>query len=86
MLDGFDCEQTADPVNLLFIEENNQKMNNPEGIFTIVNQPSIDGSQGRSARVRAWGPNFVSTNKGVKAPPTGTITGMNTDQDQYRNR
>lgn len=80
-LDGFDCEQTADPVNLLFSEENDQKMKNPEGIFTIVNTPFVDGSQGRTARVRAWGPNFISTNKGVKAPPKGTITGMNTDQD-----
>ena len=80
-LDGFDCEQTADPLNLLFSEENDQKMKNPEGIFTIVNTPFVDGSQGRTARVRAWGPNFVSTNKGVKAPPKGTITGMNTDQN-----
>ena len=82
MIDGFDCEQTADPLNLLFSEEKDQKMTNPEGIFTIVNTPFIDGNQGRTARVRAWGPNFVSTNKGVKAPPRGTITGMNTDQDQ----
>lgn len=81
LLDGFDCEQTADPVNLLFDEENNQKMSNPEGIFTIVNTPFIEGSQDRTSRIRAWGPNFVSTNRGVKAPPKGTITGMNTDQN-----
>ncbi|MCG6190322.1 RagB/SusD family nutrient uptake outer membrane protein [Maribellus maritimus] len=82
LIPGFDCEQPADPVNLLFDNENNQKVNNPEGIYTIVNAPFVDGSQGRSARPRAWGPNFVSTTKGVKAPPSGTVTGMDIRQDQ----
>lgn len=81
VLDGLDCNQPADPVNLLFMNENNQKTSNPEGIWMIVNAPFIDGSQGRSMRVRAWGPNFVSTNKGVKAPPTGTVTGMDIAQN-----
>jgi starch-binding outer membrane protein, SusD/RagB family len=81
VLDGLDCNQPADPVNLLFMNENNQKTSNPEGIWMIVNAPFIDGSQGRSQRIRAWGPNFVSTNKGVKAPPTGTVTGMDIAQN-----
>ena len=81
LIPGFDCEQTADPVNLLFDNENNQKVNNPEGIYTLVNTPFVDGNQGRSARPRAWGPNLVSTNKGVKAPPTGTVTGMDIRQN-----
>jgi len=81
-LPGVNCTQPADPVNLLFMAANSQKAQNPEGIFTIVNAPFIDGNQGRSARVRAWGPNFVSTNKGVKAPPTGTVTGMDIRQNQ----
>jgi hypothetical protein len=84
VLDGWDCNQPADPVNLLFMAENNQKPENPEGIFTVVNTHGWSGSggQGRSMRVRAWGPNFVSTNKGVKAPPTGTVTGMNIAQNE----
>ena len=81
-LAGLNCTQPADPVNLLFKNADNQKVNNPEGIFTIVNAPFIDGSQGRSQRVRAWGPNFVSTNKGVKAPPSGTVTGMDIRQNE----
>ncbi|WP_372950722.1 RagB/SusD family nutrient uptake outer membrane protein [Mariniphaga sp.] len=81
-LDGLDCNQPADPVNLLFMNENNQKTSNPEGIWMIVNAPFLDGSQGRSQRIRAWGPNFVSTNKGVKAPPTGTVTGMDIRQNE----
>ncbi len=80
-LDGYDCDQPADPVNLLFKDEGSQRVQNPEGIWMLVNEPFIDGSMGRSQRVRAWGANFVSTNKGVKAPPTGTVTGMNTAQN-----
>ncbi|MCY1720771.1 RagB/SusD family nutrient uptake outer membrane protein [Prolixibacteraceae bacterium Z1-6] len=80
-LDGFDCKQPADPINLLHQAANSQRAQNPEGIFSIVNKAFIDGNQGRSARVRAWGPNLYSTNKGVKAPPTGTVTGINIDQN-----
>ncbi|MBW6536507.1 MAG: RagB/SusD family nutrient uptake outer membrane protein [Mariniphaga sp.] len=82
LLNGLDVAQPADPVNLLFKAADNQKTSNPEGIWLIVNAPFLDGSQGQSARVRAWGPNFVSTNKGVKAPPTGTVTGMDIAQNQ----
>jgi starch-binding outer membrane protein, SusD/RagB family len=82
VLNGLDANQPADPVNLLFMNENNQKTSNPEGIWMIVNAPFLDGSQGRSQRIRAWGPNFVSTNKGVKAPPTGTVTGMDIRQNE----
>jgi hypothetical protein len=50
-----------------------QKTTNPEGIWLVVNEPFVLGSQGRSARIRAWGPNFVSTNQEITAPPTGAI-------------
>ncbi len=82
LLDGLDCNQVADPINLLHMDEGAQKTQNPEGIWLVVNEPFIDGNQGRSASIRAWGPNFVSTNKGVKAPPTGTTTGMDIAQNQ----
>ena len=81
LLDGFDCEQPADPCNLLFLNAGAQKVNNPEGLWLIVNAPFVDGSQGRSQRMRCYGPNLVSTNKGVKAPPTGTVTGENIVQN-----
>ncbi|MFY0652823.1 MAG: RagB/SusD family nutrient uptake outer membrane protein [Cyclobacteriaceae bacterium] len=71
---------SADAVNYLHLDEGAQKTSNPEGVWLVVNEPFILGSQGRSASIRAWGPNFVSTNKGVKAPPTGTVTGMNVKQ------
>lgn len=81
VIPGFDCEQPADAINLLHLAEGSQRAKNPEGIWVIVNAPFIDGSQGRTARVRAWGPNLYSTNKGVKAPPTGTATGVNIAQN-----
>ncbi len=81
LLDGLDCNQPADAINLLHMDEGAQKTRNPEGVWMVVNEPFLDGSQGRSASIRAWGPNFVSTNKGVKAPPTGTKTGMDIAQN-----
>jgi hypothetical protein len=81
ILDGFNCNQAADPINLLHQAANSQRVKNPEGIWTIVNIAFVDGNQGRAQRVRAWGPNLYSTNKGVKAPPTGTVTGINIDQN-----
>lgn len=80
-LAGFDTRIPADAINLLHRASGSQRAQNIEGIFTIVNKAFVDGSQGRSARVRAWGPNLYSTNKGVKAPPTGTVTGINIDQN-----
>ncbi len=82
VLDGLDCNQPADAINLLHMDEGAQKISNPEGIWLVVNEPFITGSQGRSASIRAWGPNFVSTNKGVKAPPAGTVTGMDIAQNE----
>ena len=81
LLVGLDCEQPADAINLLHKNEGQQKLTNPEGIWLLTNAALVDGSQGRAARIRSWGPNFVSTNKGVKAPPTGTVTGMNIAQN-----
>jgi hypothetical protein len=78
---GFDCEQPADAINRLHESANSQRAQNVEGIFTITNKAFLDGSQGRGARVRAWGPNLYSTNKGVKAPPTGTVTGIDIGQN-----
>lgn len=71
---------SADAINYLHLDAGAQKTSNPEGIWLVVNEPFILGSQSRSASIRAWGPNFVSTNKGVKAPPTGAVTGMNVRQ------
>ncbi len=81
VLDGRDCNVPADAINLLHMDEGAQKTRNPECIWIVVNEPFVDGSQGRSASIRAWGPNFVSTNKGVKAPPSGTKTGMDIAQN-----
>lgn len=71
---------SADAINYLHMDKGSQKVNNPEGIWTIVNEPFILGSQGQAARIRAWGPNFVSTNLGVNAPPFGNIVGTNVQQ------
>lgn len=81
LIPGFDCDQPADAINLLHLADGSQRAKNPEGIWVVANAPFIDGSQGRNARVRAWGPNLYSTNKGVKAPPTGTATGINIAQN-----
>ena len=70
----------ADPVAYLHMDKGAQKTSNPEGIWLIVNEPFVLGSQGRSARIRAWGPNFVSTNQGVTAPPNGAKRGTNVRQ------
>lgn len=60
----------ADAVNYLHMDKGAQKTSNPEGIWLVVNEPFILGSEGQSARIRAWGPNFVSTNLGVWEPGT----------------
>ncbi len=71
---------SADAINYLHMDKGSQKISNPEGIWTVVNEPFILGSQGQAARIRAWGPNFVSTNLGVNAPPFGNIVGTNVQQ------
>ena len=71
---------SADAINTLHMNAGAQKTSNPEGIWLIVNEPFVLGSQGRSARIRAWGPNFVSTNLGVQAPPAGSLIGTNVQQ------
>ncbi len=71
---------SADAINTLHMNAGAQKTSNPEGIWLIVNEPFVLGSQGQSARIRAWGPNFVSPNLGVQAPPTGSILGLNVQQ------
>ena len=70
---------TADAVNYLHMDRGAQKTSNPEGIWLVVNEPFVLGTQGRSARIRAWGPNFVSTNLGVWEPGT-TRTGTDVQQ------
>jgi hypothetical protein len=69
----------ADAVNYLHMDMGAQKISNPEGIWLVVNEPFVLGTQGRSARIRAWGPNFVSTNLGVWEPGT-TRTGTDVQQ------
>lgn len=63
----------ADAVNYLHMDRGAQKTSNPEGIWLVVNEPFILGTQGQAARIRAWGPNFVSTNLGVWEPGTTRI-------------
>ncbi len=70
----------ADALNYLHMDKGAQKTSNPEGVWLVVNEPFVLGSQGRSASIRAWGPNFVSTNLGVKAPPNGAVHGTNVKQ------
>jgi len=77
---GFDCNQAADPINSLHCWENSQRLTSPECIWAYANTPDLEGSMDRCMRVRTFGPNFVSTNLGIKAPPTGSINGMNTSQ------
>lgn len=50
-----------------------------------MNEPFVLGTQGRSARIRAWGPNFVSTNLGVWEPGTTRI-GTDVQQSTSDNR
>lgn len=63
----------ADAINYLHMDRGAQKTSNPEGIWLVVNEPFILGTQGQAARIRAWGPNFVSTNLGVWEPGTNRI-------------
>lgn len=63
----------ADAVNYLHMDRGAQKTSNPEGIWLVVNEPFVLGTQGQSGRIRAWGPNFVSTNLGVWEPGTTRI-------------
>jgi hypothetical protein len=69
----------ADAINYLHMDQGAQKTSNPEGIWLVVNEPFVLGTQGRSARIRAWGPNFVSTNLGIWEPGT-TRTGTDVQQ------
>lgn len=70
---------SADAINYLHMDQGAQKTSNPEGVWLVVNEPFVLGTQGRSARVRAWGPNFVSTNLGIWEPGT-TRTGTDVQQ------
>jgi hypothetical protein len=78
---------TADAINYLHMDKGAQKTSNPEGIWLVVNEPFVLGSQDQSARIRAWGPNFVSTNLGIWEPGTtrtGTDTQQSTSDDRGR--
>jgi len=70
----------ADAHSYMHMDKGAQKTSNPEGIWLVVNEPFVLGTQGRSARIRAWGPNFVSTNQGITAPPNGAKIGTNVQQ------
>jgi len=77
----------ADAVNYLHMDKGSQKASNPEGIWLIVNEPFVLGSRGQSARIRSWGPNFVSTSLGTWEPGTtriGTDTQQSTSDDRGR--
>ncbi len=73
VLPGRSANASADAQNFLHMEEGDQKVNNPEGIWMLVNSPFILGTRGRSARIRAWGPNTVQPSVGVWVPGTRTV-------------
>jgi hypothetical protein len=67
-LPGRNCNVGADAVNRLFQNAGGQKPNNSEGVWLLINTPFTDGSKGRSARVRAYGPNFGTKSFFIQTP------------------
>jgi len=76
----------ADAVNRLFQNAGAQKVNNSEGIWTLVNTPFTDGSKSRSARVRAFGPNFGTKSFFIQTPDgkSGINIGQGIDGQQMQ--
>jgi hypothetical protein len=81
VIPGRDCNIPADAINHLHTNFGQQKLNNPEGLWLFPNVPFVDGNISRSARIRAWGPNFVSTNMGVKSPSGANAADIRQGQD-----
>lgn len=75
LMPGRSSSIPVDAVNYLHLVEGAQRVNNPEGIWVFPNVFGIEGNEVRAERIRSFGPNFVSTNQGIKAP-TG-INGIN---------
>lgn len=78
LIAGRSCEVPADAINYLHLVEGAQRLKNKEGIWVLANVFGIDGNMVRAERIRAFGPNFVSTNQGVQSP----IGGVGTDTRQ----
>lgn len=75
VMPGRSASVPVDAVNYLHYVSGAQRLNNPESIWIFPNVFGIEGNENRAERIRAFGPNFVSTNQGIKAP-TG-INGIN---------
>ncbi len=76
LMPGRTCAIPADAINYLHMTKDAQKAKNTEGIWVFPNTFGVDGSLGKPERIRAFGPNFVSTNQGIKAP--NGVNGINT--------
>lgn len=75
LIPGRSCEVPADAQNFLHLEAGANKVRNKEGIWVFANEYGYEGnSQGRAMRVRSFGPNFVSTNQGIRSPLGGAGT------------
>ncbi|MCF6332892.1 MAG: RagB/SusD family nutrient uptake outer membrane protein [Draconibacterium sp.] len=78
----------ADAVNRLFQNAGSQKPNNSEGIWTFINAPGFSGAGGwgRSARVRAYGPNFGTKSFFIETPDgkAGINIGQGKDGQQMQ--
>lgn len=79
-LPGRDANAPADAHNVMHENAGAQKPNNPEGIWLFVNSPNINGSMGRSARIRGWGPNMFTTTGGTRLPGEPGGNGIDTRQ------
>lgn len=72
---GRSADVPADAINYLHQEWNSNRLKNTEGIWVFANEWGYEGNAaGRAQRVRSFGPNFVSTNQGIKAPTGGNGT------------
>ncbi len=72
LLPGRSAEVPADAINFLHMNWNNNRLTNSEGIWVFANEWGWEGNAaGRADRVRAFGPNFVSTNQGITSPQGG---------------
>ena len=59
----------AEAISTLHMNKGAQKVSNPEGIWLVVNTPFVLGSQGQSARIRAWGPQLCEYQPGRAGTP-----------------
>jgi hypothetical protein len=79
LIPGRSTEVPADAINYLHQEWDANRVKNKEGIWVFANEYGYEGNDaGKAERMRAWGPNFVSTNQGIQSP----LGGMGIDTRQ----